>query len=668
MKPVNLQLYPRNITTNNGTVVISGSVSGGSATQMRVRVLRNGIEISVTAPQSVAGGVNFNFPIDILSEMAQYSFVPSLNTGVAGSFVDWPTIATNVVAGDAIIIQGQSNAGASENWSGDPMTAAYNNAASSYIRVLGSGDESLSTGDVAGLTWALGDGNAGPESNANVGQWGYVLVNKLITQTGKPIAVFNGAHGGKGIEFFAKNHDPSDDDNDYGSNLNNYTRLYARVQKAGFLNAIRAIFWFQGESDADDAWRPKETAVSYKDKWDQMYADWQSDYTTTGQKVYINQIRHGCNGETERTKFINEALRQAYLDHPSETRIYGTGALQQEPDGDEGPGAPKFCHFEFIGGYEKLGNDWYPVVLSDLYNETLPGNSLSPFVISINKPSETQITLTFANSDPLTITTDALSNFRFEGAASQPGITPSISGNTITLNLTAFPAGTTGLSYYDRDNHRGNDDPDIVTTTNKLAIVNFTNQAIILGAFPVKLLNFGGLWKNANEIDLNWSVTDEKDMSGYDILYSTDGSNFRKVGFSKASNTPLIKQYSFRHEGSLAPINYYRLKMIDLDGTVTYSAIINIKNKETGKSFAVSVNPNPVINDAQIYIQSEKAEKAEIVIANGMGQQVAFFSRNIQQGLSTITVSKNKLTGKGVYFVRVRMAEKTVTTKFFIAN
>lgn len=663
-RPLNEQLYPRNIASNAGTVVIAGSISGSGATRIKVKVLRNGLTHSETTPVPATSGSNFTFTILIPAERAQYSFVGALE--ISGNFVDNAIIADHVVAGDAIIIQGQSNAGASQNWSGQPVSATYTNAASPYIRVLGSATPSLDATAVTNLQWFVGNGNANPEDNGSTGQWGYVLANLMIQQTNIPIAIFNGSHGGKGIEFFKRNASTP------GDLTTNYGRLFARVQKGGFLNAIRAIFWFQGESDADDAWHlppqnnPDENLTTYKNKLTSLYNGWKTDFPTSGQRFYLHQIRFGCNATFSRTQFINEALRQFAGEHSSDTRIYGTGSLAQEPETDGDP-LNRFCHYKFTNGYEKLGIDWSAVLLADLYGNALAITSLSPFVISVNKPSTNQVTVAFSNNAPLTITAGSLTNFFFEGVASQPTITSSsYSGNMIILNLNSFPAGATGLSY--AENHRGTNTPDIVTTGTNLAIVNFNNMLIMEGTFPVKLLNFGGLWKNSNEINLHWAVTEEIEMNGYEIQYSADGSNFKNIGFTTANNLPLQQQYTFNHRGTLAPVNYYRLKILNRGGGFTYSSIISLNNKASLKSFAVSVNPNPVINDARIYIESNTAGKAEIVVVNPLGQQVASISRNIQPGLNTITVSKITLSGKGLYFVKIKMGVFMQTSKFVIKD
>jgi hypothetical protein len=663
-RPQTNQLYPRNIATNTASVTISGTITSSGFLQIKIKLYRNGVQVLpevVPQPANIVGS-GFSFSIPITAEQAQYKFVRSLETS-PGVWSD-ADIADNVVAGDAIMIQGQSNAGASQNWSHNPITLPdYGDGSiTSYIRVLGSASPTLDASGVAALQWFVGDGNVNPDHDGNTGQWGYVLAYRLIQSKGIPVAIFNGADGGKGISFFTRN------SGNPGDLSTNYGRLYQRIYKGGFQNSIRAIFWFQGESDADPAWagegNPDENLNSYKTKWNALYNGWKTDFPTSGQRFYIHQIRAGCNGAPERTKFLNEALRQLAVDHSSDTRIYGTGALMQEPDG---PTAPDFCHYLFSLGYEKLGNDWSRVLLQDLYGDALPSSSTSPQVISVNKPSANTLTLTFANDDPLTIEPSSLNYFYYTGTADIPAITgSSFSDRTLTLTLSSIPVSATGLGY--GENHTGTNGPDIVTATNRLSIINFENMPIILGAFPVKLLSFGARLKDAQTVDLNWTVTDEKDLRAYEILYSTDGRNFDIIGTVKAVNAVADHQYTFRHSSRLSAVNYYRLKMVDIDESVNYSAIVTVKEKADANLSKLMVSPNPVINDAVVYIESVRTEKVEIMVFNSVGQKISTLVRSLQAGSNVVIVPRNKLQGQGIYIVRVKLGDALFTSRFVLSN
>ena len=85
-------------------------------------------------------------------------------------------------------------------------------------------------------------------AHGTIGQWGLRLANRLKEAQQLPIMVINGAVGGTQVEAHQRNDDdPTDATTIYG-------RLLWRVQQAGVADAVRAIFWHQGESNGTQAY------------------------------------------------------------------------------------------------------------------------------------------------------------------------------------------------------------------------------------------------------------------------------------------------------------------------------------------------------------------------------------------------------------------------------
>ena len=68
-------------------------------------------------------------------------------------------------------------------------------------------------------------------------------------------------------------------------------------------------------------------------------------------------------------------------------------------------------------------------------------------------------------------------------------------------------------------------------------------------------------------------------------------------------------------------IRLYRLKMIDRDGSVNYSAIRSLKFSEM-KFGLVNIFPNPAGNTINISVNTEAREKIILTITNLQGQEV----------------------------------------------
>ena len=107
---------------------------------------------------------------------------------------------------------------------------------------------------------------------------------------------------------------------------------------------------------------------------------------------------------------------------------------------------------------------------------------------------------------------------------------------------------------------------------------------------PVKLVHFSAR-QVEQSIGLNWSTSQEANANRFEIQRSVDTRHWETIGERIAVGESMATvRYSFDDSTPSSGDNYYRLKMIDLDGTFAFSGIqsVNFKNK------AVCVYPNPL--------------------------------------------------------------------------
>ncbi len=113
------------------------------------------------------------------------------------------------------------------------------------------------------------------------------------------------------------------------------------------------------------------------------------------------------------------------------------------------------------------------------------------------------------------------------------------------------------------------------------------------GPLPVILSGFTAQRNNSNAVDLVWYTDQEINSSSFDIERSYDNVSFEKVGsVSAAGNSSLKKSYSFTDNSNNSKKNsLYRIKMIDKDGTFTYSTTKSVKSSNVTKDFVIYPNP-----------------------------------------------------------------------------
>ena len=299
------------------------------------------------------GVAPFDFQISINSELSKYSVAILTNKNGSQQQI---SVVNDIVAGDVFVIQGQSNATA----------LSYNCSSNSYlsdlIRVFSAGHRS-SAGLLSDNQWHYGQGDGNEDSSGNTGQWGLVLAKKIIDELQVPIAIINGADGGKPISFFQR---PSDYQS---STSSNYGRLYYRLNKTGLKNAVRAILWSQGEADS---FSNGLSTSAYKIAFSSLKNSWLEDYQSV-EKVFIFQTRDcDCGTLSTGRKKIKEAQRQLAEDY-SNIYIMGTSGISVHSDN---------CHYPFSNGYELFGNRIFKPLMKSIYGYNYSSEIDPPLILS----------------------------------------------------------------------------------------------------------------------------------------------------------------------------------------------------------------------------------------------------------------------------------------------
>lgn len=180
-----------------------------------------------------------------------------------------------------------------------------------------------------------------------------------------------------------------------------------------------------------------------------------------------------------------------------------------------------------------------------------------------------------------------------------------------------------------------------------LGLVIYTNYLTL----PVSLLNFSASY-NANKASLIWEVSNERNVRSYTLERSVDGQVFTKVIDVKATNAT---KYDFSEYLSAdVDAYFYRLKIEDLNGSVTYSTIIKILLSKVN-SGDIKIYPTIVTSTVNVNINSDKATKATITITDLGGRVLRSNILSIYQGTNQLQWNLDNITTKGVFLVKISM-------------
>ncbi|MGI4865295.1 MAG: discoidin domain-containing protein [Janthinobacterium lividum] len=138
---------------------------------------------------------------------------------------------------------------------------------------------------------------------------------------------------------------------------------------------------------------------------------------------------------------------------------------------------------------------------------------------------------------------------------------------------------------------------------------------------PVTLTSFSATPQGTG-VAVNWGTASEKNNAGFEVERSANGTDFAKLTTVAGTGTTQNSHtYSYLDAAPLSTISYYRLKQIDLDGTVAYSPVVAVQPAATSIA-ALSIYPNPTADRATVAWETPIAGAGRWYLTNNTGQVV----------------------------------------------
>jgi trimeric autotransporter adhesin len=177
---------------------------------------------------------------------------------------------------------------------------------------------------------------------------------------------------------------------------------------------------------------------------------------------------------------------------------------------------------------------------------------------------------------------------------------------------------------------------------------------------PVNKLDINAATDN-NAVTVNWKTTDETNVDFYEIERSTNGNTFSRAGAANTKGNGSFN-YSYTDDVSAVTVSfiYYRIKVINKNGVVTYSQTVKIT---LGSNVKISVMPNPFSSFINVELTAVKKNKAVITIFNTAGQKIYSNTFPIQKGTSAFNLNGFGALPKGVYVITVTTEEGSMQQK-----
>lgn len=216
------------------------------------------------------------------------------------------------------------------------------------------------------------------------------------------------------------------------------------------------------------------------------------------------------------------------------------------------------------------------------------------------------------------------------------------------INFTAYPNPLIGIAHYGPVKWgttvgTGDNNANTATRTNITQFSPFGVGKIdpAGGTLAIKIIYFNGS-KGNNVNNLYWQAECTSSFAKFAIERSTNGVDF--TGISVVTATQARCALPFNYNDYTAPEGnvYYRIRIIDVDGMVSYSAIVKLGSPVKAIELA-GFMPNPVSNIAQLKINTTKPDVVNLVVIAMDGKILQRTTVILQPGSSIINMDMTRL-------------------------
>ncbi|MFT3678722.1 MAG: hypothetical protein QM791_00530 [Ferruginibacter sp.] len=185
---------------------------------------------------------------------------------------------------------------------------------------------------------------------------------------------------------------------------------------------------------------------------------------------------------------------------------------------------------------------------------------------------------------------------------------------------------------------------------------------VATGVLPLKLVGFDGSAYGQGCL-LRWKTESELNFSHFELEYSPDADDFEFLAKieAKGDSASLSNDYLYEDRDRLLHGNaFYRLKVVDKDGSATYSSVVSIHNN---LRLSVKIRTNPVRDKNLVLYHPLSTGKEKIMVADAAGRCVGV--GNLDANVYSARIDLG-ICSSGLHFLIYSDGKYTQTLKFII--
>lgn len=166
-----------------------------------------------------------------------------------------------------------------------------------------------------------------------------------------------------------------------------------------------------------------------------------------------------------------------------------------------------------------------------------------------------------------------------------------------------------------------------------------------LNLLPVELISFRGQLHHKT-VNLNWEIALPGTLNHFELEHSTSYTQWDIL--NKNVFYPNQSHYQYMHRPALTGTHYYRLRMVDMDGSFEYSPVVTIQIND---SDTPGLFPNPATDQLHLDFQSPTQLRL-IQIFDIHGRLIHQPKFQLDELSSRFTIDLTNIAG-GIYYLRL---------------
>mgnify|MGYP003738112353 FL=1 len=201
----------------------------------------------------------------------------------------------------------------------------------------------------------------------------------------------------------------------------------------------------------------------------------------------------------------------------------------------------------------------------------------------------------------------------------------------------------------------------LIVLSSPPVLLNGAGSPAACGTLPVTLTRFKGVVENNQSALLSWQIGESINFRKFEVEMSLDGINYSGTG--NVGYTPGKADYQFSQRMYSGVLYYFRLKLVDEDGSFKYSSIVTLRAQEIASESALVILTNPATAGSILKIKAGSNQSASLKIYDETGRLMRNKPVSLKAGAQLVEVPETNGLTPGTYLLQISIDQMPVSAR-----